>query len=403
MGTSSALKTIFDILGDVGKCQQKFLCELFSLVFSIQGRLNFTNMSRYSKWNECSLRRHYAKFFDWLRFNIALIGLSGLKLDDGVIGALDCSYISKSGKRTYGLDRFWSGVANRAKQGLEITLLCCIDVLSGEAWTVDATQTPGGLSAKEGQGDDYTRSNVYLEQWLDCLPYLGAICYYVADGFYAKKKFFNTFTAHGKQLITKLRSDANLRYLYQGTHPKGRRGRKKKYDGKVDYQDLSRWTHIGADWTYPHLHIYTQILNSPRFERNLKVVLLHNTRSGKYVLLASTDLKQQPRQIVHFYQLRFQIEFLFRDAKQFAGLTHCQARDEHKLDFHFNFSLAAVNLARLEMKQNQTTRSFNSMTRKAYNKRLITFLFDKLSLNDHFDLNNPSIQQAILLGEIKKR
>jgi hypothetical protein len=50
--------------------------------------------------------------------------------------------------------------------------------------------------------------------------------------------------------------------------------------------------------------------------------------------------------VVRYYRSRFQIEFLYRDAKQFTGLTSCQARSEDKLDFHFNAALTAVNLAK---------------------------------------------------------
>ncbi len=44
-------------------------------------------------------------------------------------------------------------------------------------------------------------------------------------------------------------------------------------------------------------------------------------------------------EILDFYKARFQIEFIFRDAKQFTGLTDCQACDFTKLDFHFNSQL----------------------------------------------------------------
>jgi IS4 transposase len=64
--------------------------------------------------------------------------------------------------------------------------------------------------------------------------------------------------------------------------------------------------------------------------------------------LFSTEVEQDPRQIVQYYKLRFQIEFLFRDAKQFTGFEDCQARDAVKLAFHFNASLTALNLAKLE-------------------------------------------------------
>ena len=42
-------------------------------------------------------------------------------------------------------------------------------------------------------------------------------------------------------------------------------------------------------------------------------------------LLFSTDLNTGPLLIERYYQGRFQIEFLFRDAKQFTGLAHCQS------------------------------------------------------------------------------
>jgi hypothetical protein len=52
------------------------------------------------------------------------------------------------------------------------------------------------------------------------------------------------------------------------------------------------------------------------------------------------------KDVIEFYRTRFQIEFNYRDAKQFTGLTHCQARDSDKLDFAYNASFAAVNVAK---------------------------------------------------------
>ncbi len=50
-------------------------------------------------------------------------------------------------------------------------------------------------------------------------------------------------------------------------------------------------------------------------------------------MLFSTDLKLAAKNIYQFYKARFQIEFLFRDAKQFIGLNHCQARSQQALNF----------------------------------------------------------------------
>jgi hypothetical protein len=47
-----------------------------------------------------------------------------------------------------------------------------------------------------------------------------------------------------------------------------------------------------------------------------------------------------------YYSLRFQVEFLIRDAKQYAGLEDCQARDEQKLHTHFNIVMTVVSIAK---------------------------------------------------------
>ena len=402
MSIKKILESIFAKISVKHKWQQDFLVELFDLIFSIQGRINFENLARYTSLNESTFRRNYTKFFDWLNFNLQLMILGGLNFSNPIIAAIDCSFISKAGKKTFGLDKFWSGVANRNKKGLEISLLALIDVVSATAWSLDATQTPSNLSAKEGGEKEYTRIDFYLEQILDLLPMLKQVLYFVADGYYAKIKFFTAFEQMGKHLITKFRTDANLRYLYTGTHAQGKKGRKRQFGNKVIWKnlDLSKWVDIGRDYKYPHLHIYTQILNSPRFKRNFRVVLLLNTKTNKYVVLASTDLKLDARLIVSYYQLRFQIEFLFRDAKQFTGLNHCQARSEEKLDFHFNMSLAAINLAKVVRKLNPTIKSMNSFVRKAYNTRLVDLLFSKLGLKAEFDLNHQKVQQVLNFGSL---
>ena len=53
------------------------------------------------------------------------------------IGVIDCSFISKSGKKTFGLDQFWSGVANITKRGLEISVLGCNNVNSARAYCLE--------------------------------------------------------------------------------------------------------------------------------------------------------------------------------------------------------------------------------------------------------------------------
>ena len=59
----------------------------------------------------------------------------------------------------------------------------------------------------------------------------------------------------------------------------------------------------------------------------------------------STDTSMSAKDIMDIYQSRLQIEYLYRDAKQFTGLTHCQSRKRESLDFAFNMSLSSINVA----------------------------------------------------------
>lgn len=397
------LKRIFNNVSPkiekISKPQKDFLLELFEVVFSLYGKGNFLNFARYSKFNECTFRRNFLKYINWIQLNYAIICLYNSNLEIQ-IAAVDCSFIPKSGKKTFGIDKFWSGASNKALKGLEISLLCLINVKTRIAWALDVCQTPPNLSSKESTNNGYTRIDFYLEQFLDCLPVLKDITYLVADGFYAKQKVFDTVLESNKHLITKLRTDANLRFLYKSEHKKGKKSNRQKYDGKVMFDDLSKWIFEGADYKYNHLHIYYQTLNSPRFKLNLKVVLIFNTRTNKYILLCSTDIYQPARQILEYYQLRFQIEFLFRDAKQFSCLNHCQARDQHKLDFHFNMSLTAINLSKAVM-ITENTKSLNNFVRKAYNQKFIDFIYFKLRIKPKFDHNNITMKEIIEFGSIR--
>ena len=251
------LDTIFARFEDITKPQRKFLTELFEIIPCIRGRINFKNLSRYSKYNEVTFRRHFSNYFDWMKFNyliIQLAFLSGVLKKEEAIGAIDCSYISKSGKKTYGLDKFWSGVANRTKKGLEISLVCIINVSTRRAWSLNVCQTPTGLSSKEGGRIDYTRIDFYLEQLVNCFVQLPKVVYYTADGYYAKKKVIDRVIENGKHLICKLRNDANLKYLLdRKLHPDAHGN--KKYDGKVNWcaLNLEKWNYIGVDFKHTHI------------------------------------------------------------------------------------------------------------------------------------------------------
>jgi hypothetical protein len=65
-------------------------------------------------------------------------------------------------------------------------------------------------------------------------------------------------------------------------------------------------------------------------KRKVRLAYIRDCRNPERVglaLLFSTDINLDASEILCFYKSRFQIEFIFRDAKQFTGLSDCQARD----------------------------------------------------------------------------
>ena len=104
--------------------QADFLRELFELIFSIQGRLTFENLSRYSYYAESTFRRNYKKLFDWLEFNWQLFLMSHPCLKGGgVIAAIDCSFIPRRAKPPMGWTDF--SVALQVVQNGAWKYLCC--------------------------------------------------------------------------------------------------------------------------------------------------------------------------------------------------------------------------------------------------------------------------------------
>ena len=392
-----SIKTILDPilakLSHMGKHQRTFLIELFSLLLARQGKATFENMARFSPFTELTFRRHFAAFFDWLAFNKACGDFTkGL-----YVGLVDCSFIPKSGSKTFGLDKFWSGCAAKALRGLEISVLACVNVSTKQCFALEATQTPSRLSAAAPAGETdktYNRVSFYLEQLSDCLPLLPAIIYWVGDGFYAKKEVFDLFIKHKRHFINRLRCDADLHFLWDKPRLTGQRGAPKKYDGKAVFKDLSRWHKMGQYPQHAYINLYTQRLYAKRFGRSLQVVLLFDTRSNKYVLLASTDLTQSATEIAYYYHLRFQIEILFRDLtgptfRQFTGLTQCQARNADKLDYHFNASLSGVNVARLMVAGDDSLQgSLNALVHRQTGGRIWQVIYGQLSPESRVALNH---------------
>ena len=221
----------------------------------------------------------------------------------------------------------------------------------------------------------------------------------VVDGWYAKSSFVEAVTSQGYTLISKLRKDARLDYAYEG--PYCGIGRPKLYDGPVDLSDLSRWDYC----EYQGARLYQKLLSYRAFKRRLNVVHIQSASSKRCLLLFSTDLSLSAQQIVQCYRARFQIEFLFRDAKQHTGLAQGQVRSKEAISHHCNLSLAATNLLRLkdrrwQNKEGHRVISLEDWKRWHYNLFFLNRLFSIFDPNPDRDKSLMHIEKALNLGLI---
>lgn len=400
------VKLILKQMPAVRQPPAKFLEILFATILALRGQVTLRNLSRYCDYSERTLARQFRAALDWAAFH-SLTCAQVVTEADVWIAAQDASFITKSGKRTFGLGAFFNGCAGRPERGLEISTVALINVTQRYALTRAVAQTPPGQADKSAR--EASRMTFYAQQVVAQRAGLHAFIKYLAvEGAYAKFAYVDTVTRAGWHVITKLRSDANCQFLCTKPRRKGQKGRARKYDGKVNFQDLRRFEFVGTLLDDPHVELYTTRAWHKTLKRELCLVVLVNRKDPdkpRYIVLASTDVALDARSLVEYYQARFQIEFLFRDAKQFTGLQDCQMRAEQALDFHFNASLATLNLVRVEevkAAQGQPLKVFSlaSWKQRNFNERLVATIIDKLELEPTAIKNHPRYEEIRTYGAI---
>jgi hypothetical protein len=372
------VEKVISQMNETHKPQRKFMLDFFLALFMFVGRATMTNLSRYGVGSVRRLSRWKKHVFDFVTFNLIALEEQKIISQHEVVLVFDPTFIPKSGKKTHGLDKFYNASHSKVEKGLEASLLGLADLNENTCYALNVTQTPANLSEEESRIDFYVG---LIQKYAP--PLVPIVKSLVVDGGFGKKKFVNGVAQTGLEVIGKLRHDSRLRYLFNGVQKRGR-GRPKQYDGKVDYNDLSRMKKIYLK--EEKLWLYSSVVNHIQFERNIRVVILKKekqTGKNSHVILFSTNLDLNPIKIYQLYKARFQIEFVIRDAKQHTGFSDFQMRDQKGIDFHLNASVTAVNLLRLEDRYAQNANdkrviSLYSWKRRKYNEKLIKLIFSEL-------------------------
>ncbi|MBC7475805.1 MAG: hypothetical protein H7263_16095, partial [Candidatus Sericytochromatia bacterium] len=127
-----------------------FIDKMSNCIFAAYGKLNFRNMSRYIDIDEKTISRNYKKadLVDITQMNN--LGIREIfKEENKNILAIDCSFIKKSGNKTYGLDKLWDSKNVKANKGLEISLLSLVNTTYNTAYSINAMQKPSKFESDE--------------------------------------------------------------------------------------------------------------------------------------------------------------------------------------------------------------------------------------------------------------
>ncbi|WP_369503334.1 transposase [Segatella copri] len=212
-----------DSAAKLTKSFEKILIEVIILFMVIPRKINFTQMGRYGSHVEQTYRNAFglkkSKSIDWLKLNVSLAKRFFGKQGRWAI-AIDPSYISKAGKKTPHIGRFWSGCAQSVKHGLEIMGIGLIDIDAKDCMMLKAHQS---LSNKELSLRNKTMVDFYIgviKRYRKELLKLSTLI--VADAYFSTSTFVNGIKKEGFSLISRFR-DA------------------KGYTGLMDCQARDKW------------------------------------------------------------------------------------------------------------------------------------------------------------------
>lgn len=378
----------------INKWREKFMLEVLLLYLIIPGRINFLQLGRYGRFGEQRYRQQFGRRFDWLSFNASL---AESQIGNRVAIAFDPSYISKSGKCTPYMGRFWSGCAKMAKRGLEISGIGLIDMDLHTCFHLEAVQTPPTKTLEQVK---YTLIDWYLHVLRTRKEILLRLTnYVVADAYFSKSTFVDGALEMGFHVISRFRDDAYFRYL-TAEQSTGKRGRPKLYDGKIEIKHLEEDRFEIINLENGQGRILSAVVHSRSLSRDILLCIWESEDKKVHKLYFSTDIQMKAIDVLDFYKTRFQVEFCFRDSKQFTGLTNCQSRDIDKLHFHFNASLTSVNLAKVKALEKGTVLSMASVKVLCHNIFLMLRFISVLGIEPNPEINRKLWEETIKFAAI---
>jgi putative transposase len=376
-------------------------------ILAISGRITMLGLSRWADKGSSyrTIQRWYHTVLPWEMLHWLLFVKCLLKVSGEYIIAGDESVIGKAGKETHGLDRFFSGLKKQVIAGLSFFVFSLVSVEEEHSYPLEITQIVKSAEEKaaskarkevqkekkaekkgkrgrpKGSKNKVKSENVELSPELlriqqalkNLLKTIGTILslkYVVLDGHFGN--YPSAFMVKGENLdlISKMRSDAALYEVFDGKQSGP--GHPKKYGAKVDVKKIGE-KYLKSTATKDNLltDIYQGTFYNKEFAFALNVVIILKTnlltQAQAHVILFSTDLELDYEKLIKFYSLRFQIEFNFRDAKQYWGLEDFMNIKETAVTNAVNLSFFMVNFSHVLLQSHRKkNQDFSVLDLKSY-------------------------------------
>jgi hypothetical protein len=329
-----------------------------------------------------TVQRFFATFIPWPSLFWLFFSQHHFHPDDVYILAGDETVVSKAGKHTFGLDRFFSGISQRVIPSVAFFSLALISTTTRHAFPLRLDQvvrTPtekaaskakaaakkskqtqpkrklgrpkGSKNTPKGEATlsvELHRIQHMLQDQLTLMAGMVPLSYLVLDGHFGTAPAAQMVQECGLHLVSKLRSDAALYLPYAG--PYQGRGPRRKYGDKLDVKApperflCQRSVEDGVETSLFQIEVLHKAFRQPL---NVVVIVKTNLKTGAraHVLLFTSDLGLAFEKVVEYYSLRFQIEFTFRDAKQHWGLEDFMTMTESGVRNAANLSLLMVSVS----------------------------------------------------------
>ena len=352
------------------------LGRVIEALLSMSGRVTMRGLSRWSGTGGSyrTIQRFFTTSVPWCQRNCILIRQQLLDADDVLLMSGDHVVVTKAGKATYGLDRFFASLYGKAVPGLCFLSLSLLSVKrrtsypvvteqvekAGEA-TAQAQPTqkasrprgrPKGSKNRNRREVTLSPSLRFIQEHIKrLLQQIGEafkVVYFIFDGELGHHDALQMVRQVGLHLVSKLRYNSALYFPYAG--PYAGRGPRRKYGKQLDYRNIpSAYLQATSIDEGIETNIYQMSLWHKKFAEMLNIVVIVKrhlqTHKTAHVVLFSSDLMLGYAPLIDYYRLRFQLEFNFRDAKQYWGLEDFMSVNEKPVYNSANLAMFMVNVS----------------------------------------------------------